>query len=316
MADARWVQKAQALYTAWKQVSGKAPPSKTALLIALCQAQLETAAGDAWPLAHNWGAVDLRACNAKELAAIDAGTLKEGNWLFPDGSFSGTHQPNAVGVLHSDSHPTPSGPAWYHVWFGAFPDDVAGAAYFLRTVFRMVPADTLNDPNISIESYITQIYLHCYFEGTHAGARPCGKRTLPLTPPEQLNVNDYCGTVRRIMTGVLSALIGWDYPEDKPPVPRPAPAPTQEPAPDPAPAPAPDPQPAPAPAPTPPTPPAPIQPHRPVVGWLAAVGAAAMAFYQEHRTLVICVAVVLVAVVAVDIYVHWKRKQTTPSTPS
>jgi hypothetical protein len=321
MADSRWVQKAQALYTAWKQVSGKAPPSKTVLLIALCQAQLETSAGDAWPLAHNWGAVDFRAANAKELADIAAGTLKDGYWLFPDGTYSATHQPNAVGVLHSDSHPTPNGPSWYHVWFGAFTDDVAGAANFLKTIFRMVPADVLADPNISVDTYVTQIYMHCYFEGSVAGARPCGKRVLPLTPPEQANVNSYAGIINRIMTGVLSALVGWDYPTDPapgpqpaprptpPPAPRPGPPPVPAPAPQPAPAPAdpPTPAPAPQPAPEPPKPPAPLHPpSRPQMGWLTAVGAAVLAFWQKHPVLVV-IGVLLVIAVIVDVVIHMRQ---------
>lgn len=313
MADARWVQKANALYTAWKRISGKAPPSNTALFIALCQAQFETTCGDAWPLAHNWGAVDHRPCNPEELAAIAAGTLKDGYWLYADGTFGAEHQATVVGVLHSDSHPTPKGPVWYHVWFGAFPDDVLGSVNFLHTVFRMVPA-VLTDPNLSVETYVEGIYLHCYFEGTVGGARPCGKRTLPFTPPEQANVDHYAGTINRLMGGIRAALTGWEYAPppptpEPPPVPKPEPpAPVQNPTPEP-------PVPEPTPEPTPVQ--APMQPHRPVVGWMTAAGAAVIAFWQSHLSsqsagwwVLIGVGAILVVAVIVDVIIHLKRQKT------
>lgn len=315
MADTRWVEKANALSQAWKNVGGSFPPNKSIVLIALAQAQLETSAGDAWPLAHNWGAVDYRAVNAKELAAIDAGTLKDGSWLFPDGSWSADHRPEAVGILHSDSHPTPSGPSWFHVWFGAFPDDVAGAGNFLHTIFRMVSKEKLADPNLDAVGYATEIYLHCYFEGTVAGARPCGKRSIPLTPPEMANVNNYAKIITRIVAGLQSALKDWDVPLPIPvPIPpKPDPAPT--PAPDPAPAPTPEPapappEPAPDPAPAPsPTPPAPIA-HRPLVAWLGALGVAVMAFGKEHPAYV-AVAIIIVLIVVADVAVHFKKKTSS-----
>jgi hypothetical protein len=43
----------------------------------------------------------------------------------------------------------------------------------------------------SVTDYATRLYQHGYFEGFHAGARPVGQRTLPLTDPEQQNVDDY-----------------------------------------------------------------------------------------------------------------------------
>lgn len=308
MADSRWVAKANACFQAWKNVSGNAPPGRNVFIFALAQAQLETSAGDAWPLAHNWGAVNYRSCNAKELAAIEAGTLKDGNWLYPDGTTSAEHNQNAVGVLHSDSHPTPSGPSWFHVWFGAFPDDVAGAANFVRTVLRMVPKETLADPDITSSLYAQALYLKGYFEGTVAGARPLGKRSLPLTPPEQANVDSYAKVIDRISTGINSALKGWTFPEE--PKPQPTPEPAPEPAP-PAPEPAPEPTPEPSPEPTPPapapTPPAPV-PHRPIVAWLAAASAAAMVFLQEHKALLIVLGIVLVAAVVLDVAIHFKKK--------
>jgi len=303
--NARCVAKAQALYQAWKNVTGGPPPSRNVLLLALSQAQLETAAGDAWPLAHNWGAVDYRACNAKEIQAITDGTLKEGYWLYKDGSFGAEHRADAVGVLHRDSHPGASGPEWFNVWFGAFADDVAGAANFLHTILRMIPKDVLASPDIDSTTYATHVYLHCYFEGTVHGARPCGKRSEPLTPPEQGNVNNYAKGMDRNRSALESGLNGWDFPEDKP-APQPTPVPIPEPTPAPAPVPTPEPAPVPAPAPAPAT----IDQHRPTVGWAAALGAAILAFLQEHKTAVFVVCALLVLVVAGDVYIHMRRKQT------
>ena len=173
------LSKAQALYDAWVRVTGAPPPTKTCVVLGLAQATHETHCGDDWPGSHNWGACDLRATNPAEQAAILDGTLKSGMWLYPDGTWGAAPRPDARGILHADSYPTAAGPHWYSVWFAAFPDDVSGAAYFLRIVLRMLGA-AANDPGLSVESWATACYVHGYYAGVHAGARPMDKRTPPL----------------------------------------------------------------------------------------------------------------------------------------
>jgi hypothetical protein len=56
--------------------------------------------------------------------------------------------------------------------------------------------------------------------------------------------------------------------------------------------------------------------HRPQVGWITAIGSSTMAFYHDHETVVVCVAVVLVAAVIVDMIVHLKRKAAAKLTPA
>lgn len=201
--------KAQSLYDAWVKVTGAPPPSKNAVILALAQATHENHCGDDWPNSHNWGCCDLRGTTAMEQRALTQGILHTGMWLLADGTWSVTPSSLAVGFLHADSTPTPTGPRWYSVWFAAFPDDVKGASYFLKVVLRML-LESVNDPSLTAESYATSCYLHGYYEGVHAGARPVGQRAVPLNPGELANIRDYSGAMELLVPGITKALAGWE----------------------------------------------------------------------------------------------------------
>ena len=214
MTPAVAASKATALLAAWRTVLGCDPPALSTFLLPLAQADFETGMGAAWPPSRNWGACDLRGLTPAEQAA----NLPAGTWLHKDGTYDQTHRPDDVGVLQTDSHP---GGTTFRVWFAAFPDDVAGAAYFLRIVCRSSKA-VLLDPNASPLSYATALYLGCYYEGVHTGARPCGHRTLPLNAGEAANVNSYMTVVasRASVLAPLLAQAGWALPAPVAPPPH------------------------------------------------------------------------------------------------
>ena len=216
MTPATAAAKATALHTAWLQVLGVDPPSFSTFLLPLAQADFETNDGDAWPFAHNWGACDLRALTPAELAAAEAGELTAGSWLHADGTSGGAHRADDKGILQVDSHP---GGTTFRVWFASFPDDVAGAAYFLRIVCRSAKA-VLLDPFASPLSYSTALYLGCYYEGRHTGARPCGHRSEPLNTGESANVADYAGVVARFTSTLRDLLTqaAWSLPAPPTPI--------------------------------------------------------------------------------------------------
>jgi hypothetical protein len=219
--DPRWGAKATALWQAWQQLEGAPPPNVNALQLALAQAELETNCGDAWPEAHNWGACDLRSLTAAEFAAYKAGTLKVNDWLFPDGSTSSTWGPAATGLLKGDSDPNTGK---FVVWFAAFPDDVAGAKYFLGIALRNTKG-VLEDAACSPWSYAAQLYLACYFGGFHGGARPCGHRAAPFNAAELANIGDYANGITARLHGIVAGLVGWEPPGSTVPAPPPAPEP-------------------------------------------------------------------------------------------
>ncbi len=205
------VAKANALAAAWPH--GGPPITKNAVRLGLAQATFETHCGDDWPGSCNWGAAQYRACTAKEVQAIAAGTLRNGMWLYADGSWSAFHTAAALAVLKTDTHPGASGPVRYAVWFAAFPDDVDGAANYLHIVMRMASA-VMGNPDATPEDLALAIYLRGYFEGSHAGARPVGQRSLPLTQPEAANVADYAAALRRVLKDIDPALAAWSPPTD------------------------------------------------------------------------------------------------------
>lgn len=215
------IGKAAAVCAAWSRITGSNPPSRAAVLFPLAQADLETNDGDAWgglTGPHNWGAVDLRAPNETEHAAIAAGTLKTGYWLHVDGSSSADRRAGDVGQLHVDSHP---GGTTYSMWFRAFDSDDDGAASFLRVVFAKV-GKLFDDPAPTLAEYVTRLYVGGYFEATHptqaeraAGmlpARPYGHRTAPFLPAEAANIAAYASGMARCLASLEPALAGWTVP--------------------------------------------------------------------------------------------------------
>jgi hypothetical protein len=175
-------------------------PSRNALLLAMSAAEHETNNGRAWPGTNNFGAVQLRPLTLQERAAYDAGTLKPGDY-----------DAARDGVLHVDTHPGPSGPVPYPIWFAAFPDDrVAGIAHFLKTLWRL-SSDNPDAANATPFSLADAMYQHGYYEGAHHGARPVGQRSYPLNAAEQANVTDYANAVAGCMAAIGHALASWDF---------------------------------------------------------------------------------------------------------
>jgi hypothetical protein len=159
--------------------------------------QLETSLGDAWPGSFNIGAVQLRSLTSDEHARFMSGALKAGDSL-----------PDHSGVLHVDTHP-PGIP--YPVWFAAFPTRQAGAAYFLKTLDRLSASEWAS-PTATPSSLATAMYVHHFYEGRHVDDRPwMPARTLPLTPPEQANVEDYAAGIARCLAMVTAGCSEWPY---------------------------------------------------------------------------------------------------------
>lgn len=199
-----WTDLADDYVTAYRNLFGGLP-SRDQVLYAMAVAEFETNNGRAWPRTYNFGAVQLRTPTTAEQAEISSGALQAGSVLPASGGKPG-------GVLHEDTHPA-SGPYW--VWFAAFPNQLDGVTYFLQTLYSR---DGCNSAG-SIEDLVSCMYLHCYFEGSTPGARPCGSRSIPFTAPEQANVDAYVGYVTRTYGAVSSNVGGW-VPEDKPPRPQ------------------------------------------------------------------------------------------------
>lgn len=187
------------------------PVPRNAILLAMAVAEGETNNGRAWPGEWNFGAVQLRTLTDAERASFAAGDLKPGSRT------TDTHRADVPqGALHVDTHPTPAGPQPYPVFFAAFPDRVWGIAFFLRTLWRLSIGSTgapiAEAHGCTPDDLARAMYLHGYFEGSHAGARPMGQRTVALTPPEAANVGDYAASIRRCMAAITPMLAGWDPP--------------------------------------------------------------------------------------------------------
>lgn len=175
------------------------PPTRESLILAASVAEHETNNGRAWVGSNNFGSVQLRPLTLQERSSFDAGTLKAGDYT-----------PTRDGVLHVDTHPGPSGPIPYPVWFAAFASRVAGIAHFLKTLWR----DSANEPDrlgATPATLAQAMYVCGYYEGAHHGARPVGQRKEPLTVPEIANVADYAAAVARCQATIAPMVAGWDY---------------------------------------------------------------------------------------------------------
>lgn len=209
MDNAYWLSLAEDYLTAYAQAFPSAggiasePSHRNAIVIAMSCAEHETNNSRAWPGTWNFGAVQLRGLTAAELDAFHAGTLKAGDYL-----------PDHSGVLHVDTHPTAAGSVPYPVWFYAAPTRVLGIVHFLKTLWRLSSCDPDNE-DATCATTAQAMYMHGYYEGWHAGARPVAKRVLPLTPPETANVADYAGAMQKCRDVIEPALTGWDYGRDQ-----------------------------------------------------------------------------------------------------
>jgi hypothetical protein len=179
------------------------PSHRNAIILACSVAEHETNNGRAWPGTWNFGAVQLRALTLQEAYAYNAGQLKVGDFT-----------PSRDGVLHVDTHPTANGPQPYPEWFAAFPNRVAGIVHFLHVLWQDSDCapDALDATPFSVAD---AMYQRGYYEGRHSGARQVGKRSYPLTAPEQANVTDYANAVAACMATIGPALASWDYGRDQ-----------------------------------------------------------------------------------------------------
>jgi hypothetical protein len=130
-------------------------------------------------------------------------------WLFPDGTWSATWAATAIGVLHGDSDPNHGA---FQVWFAAFPDDEAGAAYYLGIANRSTLAALRADASLSAFNFATDLYLGCYYGGVHSGARACGSRKAPFNAAELANIGDYSNALTSQLPGIVTGLAGWTPP--------------------------------------------------------------------------------------------------------
>jgi hypothetical protein len=180
-------------------------PSRNALLLACSVAEHETNNGRAWPGTNNFGAVQLRGLTLQEKTAFDDGNLKAGDYT-----------PDRTGVLHVDTHPSPSGSIPYPVWFAAFDERTDGIAHYLKALYRLSDSEPDKD-DATCASVVLHMYEHGYFEefDHHRGiVRPVGKRVPPLLPEEQARVDDYAGAVNGCLAMIAGALTSWDYGRD------------------------------------------------------------------------------------------------------
>jgi len=200
-----WLSLAEDYLTAWSLAFPSAgglasePSHRNAIEIAMSCAEHETNNGRAWPGQNNFGAVQLRSLTADEQAAFDAGAIKAGDYTA-----------SRDGCLRVDTHPGPTGPVPYPMWFAAFPDRPAGIAHFIKTLYRLT-GGMFSDDAATCASTAQAMYLHGYYEGAHHGARPVGHRVNPLTAPELANIADYAGAMQRCRDVIVPMLTGWDY---------------------------------------------------------------------------------------------------------
>jgi hypothetical protein len=175
------------------------------LAIPMCIGEFETNNGRSWPGTYNIGAVQL----AERQVPADLWVKGRGGQLPVGTRFSVQPGFPVGGVLHVDTHPTENGPVKYYAWFAAFTDRPCGITYFLLQLNR-ISNGAIWKADATVVSVVTAMYMGGYFEGNHAGARPLGHRVLPLTSPEQANVNDYVAGVNRYfdaaMLGIRSVL--------------------------------------------------------------------------------------------------------------
>lgn len=240
-----WYQdKADSLAHAWRMNYG-ADPTLRGLTLALSVAIFETRAGDAWPGEHNWGATTLRALNAAEKAVVKAAgivpTVGSGH---PERAKAAQAAIVAAGLplpqanIHCDSAPNIGA---YFVWFASFPNDVEGAAYFLKLLAGLtqpkaaravLTSDSGNEVQLATAMYFSGYYTGFYKkasmyvrEGTGwkelaAGEAPDGAN---VKKGSDLNIAAYSSGLQKITPGIRQALADWHMPSGEP---------TEDPAPD------------------------------------------------------------------------------------
>lgn len=207
----RWTRKANAFATAWFQKYGQIA-SKWAVVEGCSVAQHETMCGDAWPNEFNWGAVQLRGLTLGEKAVLGSLVTSPTNvaaarallaqeaaaHVIPD-------EPN--GALHVDSSP---GKGWYWVYFHKFPNDVAGAKFFIhvlcdqRPVCRTVLLTARGVWSSELSSLAANMYATHYYEGFYIPTKMYGDKT-----GAAMNVLAYAGSLQAIAPAIAGAIGAW-----------------------------------------------------------------------------------------------------------
>jgi hypothetical protein len=196
-AVTRYVNKANVVTAAWKQLFGAAPPA-LAVMLAMAVAEFETHMGDAggtWQGEHNWGAVHKRS-----LTAAEAAKIKEAG-ISPSGGEDAVRRARALlaptspnEALHVDNSPN----GYYFVWFWAFPTDVDAAKKFLQVLVGQRPeVRTLLEHEGSAADVARAMYKSKYYSGVHSD-------------PEA-NITDYARAVAAKLEPIRAALslMGW-----------------------------------------------------------------------------------------------------------
>lgn len=226
-----WVwSKANAYAAGWRAAFG-VDPSLPNVALGLSVALHETDAGDSvgWEGEHNWGAVQLRAANADELAVLSAASLDpppmrrqivdgvpetfvETTLRVTAGGRAALEAssvaPEPRGALHVDSSPVHG---WYWVFFRRFDTDAEGARVFVDTLATHRAAcravlETADDLATSTAQWseasalAAAMYASRYFEGVHDPTKPGGK---------QANIDDYAKAIVAELGACLPALEGW-----------------------------------------------------------------------------------------------------------
>lgn len=207
-ANTRWVDKANALTTAWTQERGT-PPTWTGVVLCLAVAQHETLCGDAWAGEHNWGAVQKRRLTSAEQAVLTTAgivpapkNVTAARDALGRAVAAGQIPPLDHEALHIDSSP---GKGWYFVYFWAYPNDVEGAVRFVHTLVGARRASVLNviAPAsgeawpVLTRAVATTMYNTGYYEGFHDPHQEGGR---------DANITDYTTSLAKLAPAIATAL--------------------------------------------------------------------------------------------------------------
>src|SRR5208282_454482 len=217
---ARWALKATAFADAW-HAKFKVTPGICLIADALSVAQHETLCGDAWPGEYNWGALQLRAT----LTDLERGVLqglapnpqnvKLARGMLAAAVVAGTVPDEPNGALHVDSSP---GRGWYWVFFRKFPNDTAGAAFFIHVLCENRPGcmsilkSATQNWSTDLLDLASAMYATHYYEGfripTQMYTKPDGTKVTGVV----MNELDYASSLEKIAPTIFDALQGWEHP--------------------------------------------------------------------------------------------------------
>lgn len=212
MSVSRWYTKANALAYGWKSQYNEDPP-KSAVILGLAVAQLETHCGDVWPGAHNWGAVQLRVLtHAEDEVLHDAelvptpSNVRAGQQALQEAIEACKIPLIKNGSLQVDSSPrlkTAENPrGYYWVFFQTFASDNEAAERFVHVLSYNRPAchQVLMSPAGSEQELAAAMRASGYYEGVHDNKTPEGR---------QANIDAYASVLRGITPDIRKSLVDW-----------------------------------------------------------------------------------------------------------